>query len=118
MTRNYTREGKLQYGWKIPVHVLKKSEKGRQQLQNRAAKNNRNAARSMFDKSKIKGMDIDHKNSNPYDNRKSNLRVRTVNSNRSDNKKHSKKLVKKLKQRTSIPKAFMRQHYPDDPDDS
>lgn len=37
---------------------------------------------SLFPASKLKGMDVDHKNCNPQDNRLSNLVLRPINSNR------------------------------------
>lgn len=54
------------------------------QKKNRAS---RNAARAVMEKSgrvkKGDGKDVDHKNTNPRDNSKSNLRVKSKSSNRS-----------------------------------
>jgi hypothetical protein len=43
----------------------------------------RNAARNTLAKTGRDGMDVDHKNGNPHDNSKANLRVKTKNANRS-----------------------------------
>jgi hypothetical protein len=55
------------------------------------ARASNNAARAKMIKAgkarKGDGKDVDHKNSNPLDNRKSNLRLRSRSANRSDNKK-------------------------------
>ena len=54
------------------------------QKKNRAG---RNLARRMMKKRiGIKGKDIDHKDGNPRNNSRSNLRVRSKSANRSDNK--------------------------------
>ena len=54
------------------------------QKKNRAG---RNLARRMMKKRVgIKGKDVDHKDGNPRNNSRSNLRIRTKSANRSDNK--------------------------------
>ena len=55
----------------------------------RKRRSNRNLARRLMKKKlgvkAIKGKDIDHKDKNPRNNSRSNLRVRSKSSNRSDN---------------------------------
>ena len=54
------------------------------QKKNRAG---RNLARRMLSKRVgIKGKDVDHKDGNPRNNSKSNLRIRSISSNRADNR--------------------------------
>lgn len=61
----------------------------------RKEKSNRNQARRWYirkyGKRKLNGVDIDHKNGNALDNRKSNLRMRSVRANRSRNKHKTRK---------------------------
>ena len=77
--RNYKREYKLFHG--KPEQRAKRSK--RVLARRKMAKK--------LGKKAIKGKDIDHKNHNANDNSDSNLRVRSINKNRSDNG-HSKKL--------------------------
>ena len=53
------------------------------QKKNRAGRNL--ARRMMKKKVGIKGKDVDHKNKNPRDNSRSNLRIRSKSANRRDN---------------------------------
>jgi hypothetical protein len=95
--RNYKKEGAMQYGWRQSRETLKETPEGRQQIRNRDAKNKRNAARRLFKGQNIKGKDIDHIDSNPYNNAKHNLRILSVKRNRSSNAKHTKKFVTSLR---------------------
>ncbi len=54
------------------------------QKKNRAGRNL--ARRMMKKKVGIKGKDVDHKDGNPRNNSRSNLRIRSKSANRSDNK--------------------------------
>ena len=55
-----------------------------EQVENRSSRNKaRRKVKDAVGKDKIRGKDIDHKNGNPKDNRKSNLRVMSKSKNRS-----------------------------------
>jgi len=55
-----------------------------EQVGNRSSRNKaRRKVKAAVGESKIRGKDIDHKNGNPKDNRKSNLRVMNKSKNRS-----------------------------------
>ena len=55
-----------------------------EQVENRSSRNKaRRKVKAAVGESKIRGKDIDHKNGNPKDNRKSNLRVMNKSKNRS-----------------------------------
>ena len=60
------------------------------QPEQRKRRSNRNLARRLMKKKlgvkAIKGKDIDHKDKNPTNNSRSNLRVRSKSSNRADNR--------------------------------
>lgn len=74
-SKNYVRDYKAEY---------KRYHASPEQKKNRAS---RNAARSEMEKAgkvrKGDGKDVDHKNSNPKDNSKGNLRVKAKSANRS-----------------------------------
>jgi hypothetical protein len=55
-----------------------------EQVENRSSRNKaRRKVKAAVGKEKIRGKDVDHKNGNPKDNRKSNLRVMSKSKNRS-----------------------------------
>lgn len=61
----------------------KKYESSPEQIKRRASRNRaRREAIKRYGKSALKGKDVDHKNQNPLDNRKSNLRVESKKKNR------------------------------------
>ena len=70
MARNYAREYEL-YGSKT--------------IADRSSRNKaRRIAKKKYGAAKIRGKDIHHKNNNPRDNSRSNLRIRNRSANRSD----------------------------------
>ena len=81
--RDYEKEYKDMYGYGTTSQV------SAYQKANRKRKANRIKAREEFKKEgySLKGKDIDHKDGNALNNKRSNLRVRSVHSNRADNKK-------------------------------
>lgn len=80
--RNYRKEYLDYYG--RPGRVSKK------QFMHRLHKSSRNKARKLmlnkYGKKRLQGMDVDHKNRNPLDNSKGNLRIQKVSVNRANKK--------------------------------
>lgn len=92
--RNYRKEYDNFFGVKHLPHTWNALQKRR-----RKEKMKRNQARRWFTKKygkrRLKGRDIDHRNGNAMDNRWNNLRICSINSNRSRNKKTTAKRWKK-----------------------
>lgn len=88
--RNYRKEYDNYFGKKHLPHTWTALQRRR-----RKEKTMRNQARRRFTrkygKRRLNGHDIDHRNGNALDNRWNNLRISTVYSNRSRNKKKKKK---------------------------
>lgn len=90
MPRNYRKEYDDYYGRKGSTQAQRTSL----QNQHRREKTNRNQARStMKKKGRVRvgdGKDVDHINGRALDNNVKNLRIQSVKTNRSRNKKNSK----------------------------
>lgn len=87
---NYLLEGKPR-NYKREYRLFHSKAKERKKRSNRVLARRRMAKR--LGKKAINGKDIDHKDGNALNNGDSNLRVRSINKNRADNK-HSKKSIK------------------------
>jgi len=82
--RNYKREYAIFHGKAEQRQKRSKRVLARRKMAKRLGKN------------KIKGKDIDHKDGNAMNNSDSNLRVRSVKSNRADNKKSKRSITEKI----------------------
>ena len=82
MTRDYKKERRDYYGYGSFASVTKEQQKHRRDNANRKE------ARQIMkaDGAVKKGQDVHHKNGNPSDNRRSNLKATSVHYNRSKNK--------------------------------
>ena len=75
----------------MPVRDYKREYKNyHSRPEQRKNRSSRNLARRLMKKKlgikKIRGKDIDHKDKNPRNNSRSNLRVRSISANRGDNR--------------------------------
>ena len=83
MARDYVKESKAYYGRGPYSGVTTEQQKHRREKAGRAAAR----AKLMKEGAVKKGQDVDHKNGNAQDNRRSNLKATSKHANRARNKK-------------------------------